>query len=652
MRKVIVTGTYTASDSSGADVTLAFTPTSVLKSTTENIVVLDAPVWARTNSQGAFSVVLYPMQFGLYPDRFLYRMDEMQGRTIISTRWLRLDVDTPDTVSLVSLYQVPSTPPDVSEQFPTVGEVRALASDLDSSVYDQLTDIISTQENQQIQLSGKVDVGQVGDLVPGLVDGVVAPNNIPVLRFANAFAAGSEGEMLGHFGTNQFDICVRSDANQRFLLLGQDPSVLTNWVLIDGNMGVTSVNGNAGTVFLNHTDVGAAALAHDHDDLVGTNYRATYLSGSVLTGEKRMQLGIVGDLTVATNREVVWNDPSGSEVYSIRPFDIQPWSTIPIAVYTMAGVLVSTATVTGSVRKLSPDTAEIKIDATGFTGQVYFTTTDSGVNSSMSDPVVGNWVVSDLSENPLSAGTAVVTAGKILPMGFTGATVPSERLRIKGLISGTFVTTSQSYLPTTNDYQYTLDIGTVDSGPLDASILGSWPNQQLNLVVPSGEIGPRGLPGPTGPAGPPGADGGATGPVGPSGASAYQSWLDLGNVGTEADFVASLAGTGTAGPAGISAYQSWLNIGNVGTEVDFIASLTGTGNVLLDALGYPYIVISDLIQGGIVLDGGGYPSIDTTIVLSGAVAVDIGGYPFWDSTASPSSAIIGYDSAGNPALSI
>lgn len=57
---------------------------------------------------------------------------------------------------------------------------------------------------------------------------------------------------------------------------------------------------------------------------------------------------------------------------------------------------------------------------------------------------------------------------------------------------------------------------------------------------------------------------------GVSGKSAYQSWLDQGNTGTEADFILSLEGSD-----GRSAYQVALDNGFVGTEAQFIASLEG-----------------------------------------------------------------------------
>lgn len=82
--------------------------------------------------------------------------------------------------------------------------------------------------------------------------------------------------------------------------------------------------------------------------------------------------------------------------------------------------------------------------------------------------------------------------------------------------------------------------------------------------------GPEGPPGPQGEPGPAGAVG-ATGPAGPqgnsgdnglNGLSAYQIWLDLGNTGTEQDFIDSL--TGPQGPAGEQGIQG--EIGATGPQ--------------------------------------------------------------------------------------
>ncbi|WP_396147337.1 hypothetical protein [Flavobacterium sp.] len=101
---------------------------------------------------------------------------------------------------------------------------------------------------------------------------------------------------------------------------------------------------------------------------------------------------------------------------------------------------------------------------------------------------------------------------------------------------------------------------------------------QTNTGTPSSPVWTSSGLGPQGPQGLTGA----TGPAGANGISAYQSWLNAGNTGTEAQFLSSIVGatgaTGATGPAGangISAYQSWLNAGNTGTEAQFLSSIVG-----------------------------------------------------------------------------
>lgn len=91
--------------------------------------------------------------------------------------------------------------------------------------------------------------------------------------------------------------------------------------------------------------------------------------------------------------------------------------------------------------------------------------------------------------------------------------------------------------------------------------------------------------------GPAGADGtigyigndGRRGPDGEAGASAYQLWLDAGNIGTEQDFLDSLVGSagadGIDGVGGPSAYDLWILVGNEGSEQDFLDSLVGLPGV-------------------------------------------------------------------------
>lgn len=72
---------------------------------------------------------------------------------------------------------------------------------------------------------------------------------------------------------------------------------------------------------------------------------------------------------------------------------------------------------------------------------------------------------------------------------------------------------------------------------------------------------------------------GPQGDPGEEGMSAYEVWLDLGNTGTEQDFIDSLkgpeGGPGDPGADGDSAYDIWLSAGNTGTEQEFLDSLKG-----------------------------------------------------------------------------
>ncbi len=117
-----------------------------------------------------------------------------------------------------------------------------------------------------------------------------------------------------------------------------------------------------------------------------------------------------------------------------------------------------------------------------------------------------------------------------------------------------------------------------------------------------GEKGDKGETGLTGEKGENGRDGAD----GLDGKSAYEIWLSLGNSGTETDFITSLKGErgeqglqglrgekgeiglngekgeqgengrdGVDGRDGKSSYETWISLGNFGTETDFIASLKG-----------------------------------------------------------------------------
>lgn len=100
---------------------------------------------------------------------------------------------------------------------------------------------------------------------------------------------------------------------------------------------------------------------------------------------------------------------------------------------------------------------------------------------------------------------------------------------------------------------------------------------------------------------------------GSTGKSSYEIWLDLGNTGSMQDFLDSQNGTG-----GASAYESWLALGNTGTVQDFIDSLSGTdgsdqsGNLVTTNIEVDQSsVISSLVATGADLNQSGQVALNT-----------------------------------------
>ena len=109
---------------------------------------------------------------------------------------------------------------------------------------------------------------------------------------------------------------------------------------------------------------------------------------------------------------------------------------------------------------------------------------------------------------------------------------------------------------------------------------------------PAGAQGPQGEPGPAGTDGQDGAVGatGPTGPQGPAGPQGLQGVAGTDGIDGQDGAVGATGPSGPAGPAGpqgvagtngddgnngLSAYEIWLDLGNTGTEQDFIDSLVG-----------------------------------------------------------------------------
>ena len=165
---------------------------------------------------------------------------------------------------------------------------------------------------------------------------------------------------------------------------------------------------------------------------------------------------------------------------------------------------------------------------------------------------------------PTGATGATGPVGPQGPIGLTGATGSQGLPGIQGVAGPTGATGA---------------IGPV--GPQGAQgIAGSNGTNGVDGAV--GATGLQGLQGIQGPVGPIGAQG-LPGTNGTNGSSAYQVALTNGFVGSESQWLASLAGAtgatgaaGTNGTNGSSAFQVAVTNGFVGTEAQWLASLVGT----------------------------------------------------------------------------
>lgn len=124
---------------------------------------------------------------------------------------------------------------------------------------------------------------------------------------------------------------------------------------------------------------------------------------------------------------------------------------------------------------------------------------------------------------------------------------------------------------------------------------------------------------------------------GEPGESAYQIWLDQGNEGSEADFLASLAGSG------ISAYDIAVANGFEGTEQEWLASLKGEK-------GDPGAGTVDTAAGNVVLsDTGVDEGVENAVQIGiGAVAGPNGGIAIGKGAVGADSGVtIGHGSVGD-----
>jgi hypothetical protein len=165
------------------------------------------------------------------------------------------------------------------------------------------------------QLSVLVPLNEVSGLVSALgakadlVGGKVPSHQLPAVAIGEVHSVNSQAAMLAltaYLG----DVAIRTDQNaNRYLLVGDDPSVLSNWHLLTDTVsgGVTSVNGYTGQVVLSAADLGALtqatgdaryrrlSIAIEQSDVAGLQ---TALNAKLNANDSRLTSGSAGEATV------------------------------------------------------------------------------------------------------------------------------------------------------------------------------------------------------------------------------------------------------------------------------------------------------------------------------------------------------------------
>jgi hypothetical protein len=107
------------------------------------------------------------------------------------------------------------------------------------------------------------------DIYARLVNGKIPARYLRSLQLGDRFTANDLGEMLD-LPARSGDVCTRRDERKLYLLAGINgllpDGYSNNWIEIPSPLAsVTSINGYNGIVFLDYTDVGAAAKDHQHE---------------------------------------------------------------------------------------------------------------------------------------------------------------------------------------------------------------------------------------------------------------------------------------------------------------------------------------------------------------------------------------------------
>lgn len=122
-----------------------------------------------------------------------------------------------------------------------------------------IINLLSTKANtSSLGTAASLNYGIAAGNVPVIdADGVLPTSIIPALAITDVFTVANETEMLA-LTAQKGDIAIRTDTGTQYILTQNDATTLANWIpLSSASGGVTSINGQTGTVVLTPSDIGA-----------------------------------------------------------------------------------------------------------------------------------------------------------------------------------------------------------------------------------------------------------------------------------------------------------------------------------------------------------------------------------------------------------
>ena len=168
-----------------------------------------------------------------------------------------------DTLSLSNRIDLKSNLIDVNNLTTLVGTKFKTS---DTSFLLQKADTASLSNRINLKLDANKS-GAANGVASLNASGKIPTDQIPAISFSSVRIITSEAEMLGLTSAVVGSVAVRTDVNKSFILAVNDPTVLSNWImLLTPAPPVQSVNTYSGHVTLTKSDVGLGNVDNTSDE--------------------------------------------------------------------------------------------------------------------------------------------------------------------------------------------------------------------------------------------------------------------------------------------------------------------------------------------------------------------------------------------------